>query len=74
MQAPVGERLVTALMGVLAIPRDAFNDALQAALAAPRIGHAKAEGTPTTIPRGYEELIHASSMTDERKRYWLGED
>ena len=62
------------LVGALAISRDAFNEALQSSFAAPRIGHAKADGAPTIIPRSYEELIRASSMTDERKRYWLSED
>jgi hypothetical protein len=74
MEPPVGERLVTALMGALAIARNAFNDALRSALAVPRIGHAKADGAPTVIPRSYEELIRASSMPDERKKYWLSED
>lgn len=74
MLAPVGGRLVAALMAALAITRDAFNDALQLALATPRLGHAKADGTPTVIPQTYEEVIRNSSMTDERKQHWLSED
>lgn len=71
MLAPVGNRLVAALMTELAITRDAFNDALRLALAAPSIGHAKAHGTPTVVLRSYEELISSSAMTDERKKYWM---
>jgi hypothetical protein len=74
MLAPVGGRLVTALMAALAITHDAFNDALQSALAAPRIGHAKANGAPTVIAQSYEALIRSSSMTDEQKQHWLSED
>lgn len=74
MLPPVGKRLITALMGALGITGDEFNNALQSALAAPRIGHANAAGTPTVIPQSYEKLIRASSMTDERKQYWLSED
>jgi hypothetical protein len=74
MLAPVGGRLVTALMAALAITHDAFNDALHSALAAPRIGHAKANGAPTVIAQSYEALIRSSSMTEERKHHWLSED
>jgi hypothetical protein len=61
-------------MAALAITRDAFNEALQSALATPRIGHAKANGAPTIIAQSYEALIRSSSMDDERKHYWLNED
>ena len=74
MLAPVGERLITAFMSSLSITRDAFNAALQSALATPRLGHAKAEGTPSVIPRSYQDLVRASSMPDDRKHFWLGED
>lgn len=73
MLAPVGDRLVEAFMSSLSITQDVFNAALQYAQATPRLGHAKAEGTPTVIPRTYEELVRASSMLDDRKRFWLGE-
>ena len=74
MLTPVGERLIAALTSCLSISRDAFNAALQSAQATPRLGHAKADGTPNVIPRSYEDLIRASSMPEERKQYWLGED
>jgi hypothetical protein len=74
MLAPVGERLVTALMQCLSIPREVFEGALQLALSTPRLGHAKAEEAPSIIPRSYEYLVRASSMTEERKKYWLGEE
>ncbi len=74
MLAPVGERLIAALTSTLSISRDLFNGALQSAQAAPRLGHAKADGTPRVIPRSYEDLVRASSMSADRKQYWLGED
>jgi hypothetical protein len=74
MRAPVGKRLVAALMVRLAIAPGEFDAALWLALATPRIGHAKADGTPTVILRSYDDLIRDSSMTDERKQYWLSED
>jgi hypothetical protein len=74
MRAPAGRRLVDALTYALAITEDAFHAALQAALRAPRLSHAKADETPSIIPRSYEEIIKDSSMSPERQRYWLGED
>ena len=74
MLAPVGKRLVSALMARLAITLGEFDIALRLALALPRIGHAKADGIAAVIPRSYNELVRDSSMTDERTQYWLGED
>jgi hypothetical protein len=74
MLAPVGNRLVAALMVRLALSLGEFDTALRLALATPRMGHAKADGTPTVIPRSYDDLIRDSSMTDERKQYWLSEE
>jgi hypothetical protein len=74
MLAPVGERLIAALTSYLSISRDVFNRALQSAQATPRLGHAKADGAPSVIPCTYEDLVRASSMPEERKQYWLGED
>lgn len=74
MLAPVGERLIAALTASLSISRDVFNSALQSAQATPRLGHAKADGTPSVIPRSYEDIVRASSMSADRKQYWLGED
>jgi hypothetical protein len=75
MLAPVGERLVAAWTSFFAVTRAAFDNAFASALAAPRLGHAKADGPPRIIPRSYEEIIRSSaSMSEARKRYWLGED
>lgn len=74
MLGPVGERLVAALTSCLSISKNAFNEALRLAQATPRLEHAKADGMPSVIPRSYEELVRSSSMPDDRKRYWLGEE
>ncbi|MGE3637367.1 MAG: hypothetical protein AB7G28_02330 [Pirellulales bacterium] len=74
MTGPVGNRLVSALMQRFSITIEQFEAAFQYALSAPRIGHAKSDETPTVILRNYEELIRTSSMSCERKRFWLGED
>lgn len=74
MRAPVGKRLIDALTYALAITEDAFQAALQLAVRSPRLGHAKADGTPSIIARSYEEIIKDSSMPPERQRYWLGKD
>ncbi len=72
--APIGKRLVNALTRALSITVEAFNGALQRALNAPRLGHAKADGPPTITPRGYEEVIRSSNMAPERKEFWLSND
>jgi hypothetical protein len=74
MRGPVGRRLIDALTHALAITEDAFQAALQVALRAPRLGHAKAHETPSIIARSYEEIIRDSAMPPERQCYWLGKD
>lgn len=74
MLPPAGDRLAEALMSYLDITRNIFNNAHEAACVTPRLGHAKAKSTPNVIACSYEELIRASSMPNERKQYWLGED
>jgi hypothetical protein len=74
MLAPVGKRLVAALIRALGITLDAFNQSLQRALDEPRLGHAKADKTPKVIPRSYEEIIRTSNMTPEKVAYWLSEE
>jgi len=74
MRAPVGRRLIDALTQVLTITEDAFQAALQLALRAPRLSHAKAQETPSIVARSYEEIIADSAMPPERQRYWLGKD
>ena len=70
---PIGSRLVNILVSSLADTRDAFDNALQVAVGSPSLSHAKAATTPTIIRRTYKDAIRQSSMTDERKRYWLEE-
>lgn len=74
MLAPVGKRLVAAFTTALSMPLQAFDQAHQAALAAPRIGLAKAEQAPTVVAKSYADIIRDSTMSPERKRYWLEED
>lgn len=74
MLAPVGDRLRSELTNIWRISQEQFDQAVRRALAAPSVSHAKSEGTPAVIPRSYAEVVHASSMPDARKRYWLGED
>jgi len=74
MRAPVGRRLIDALTHALTITEDAFQAALQLALRAPRLSHAKAQEMPSIIARSYEEIIADSAMPPERQRYWLGKD
>lgn len=74
MLPPVGDRLLEKLTECWAITVDVLYRAMQIALENPHLGHAKAESTPTVIPRSYEELVRASSMTEEEKKYWLGEE
>ncbi len=74
MLAPIRERLIDRVLFSLTITREAFDSALQFALKNPRLGHAKADKTPTVTPRSYDEVIRDSNMSPERKRYWLEED
>lgn len=72
MLAPVGERLVAALTNCWSITVEQLEAAATLALTTPTLGLLKAGGTPSVIPRSYEELVRASSMSDARKQYWLG--
>jgi|SRR5262245_35825723 len=74
MLAPVGERLVAALTGCWSISTEAFEFAVQLALTAPKLGIPKADSNAVVIPRSYEDLVRASSMSEDRKKYWLGEE
>lgn len=74
MLGPVCHRLVSGVAGSFSVTVDAFDRALKSALQTPRLGHAKASKTPMVTPRTCEEIIRTSSMSEERKRYWLGED
>src|ERR1700687_4262560 len=71
MCGPIGQRFRDALCRALAITRERFYAALELALAAPRVGHARADAAPTVNARSYEEVIRSSGMTPEQIRYWL---
>ena len=74
MRPPIGCRLVDALTRTLNTTATWLDAAVPRLVAAPRLGHAKADRAPTIYTRSYEEVIRASSMPEERKLYWLGED
>ena len=74
MRAPVGKRLVQALLDKLQTTRARFDHALSYALDHPSLGHAKASQQPTVIQRSYEEIVRSSTMSADRKSYWLEED
>ena len=74
MREPIGQRFRDALCRALAITRDRFYAALEQALAAPRVGLARADAAPTVNARSYEEVIRSSGMTPEQIQYWLGGD
>ncbi len=74
MRQPIGQRLAEALVNALDVTIATLNAAVARLIAAPRLGHAKADRTPTIHTRSYEEIIRASSMPDERQRYWLGDN
>ena len=74
MSPPVGPRLVEALLGQLQATHAQFECALANSQAHPSMGHAKASQQPTVIKCSYEESVQRSSMSPERKSYWLEED
>jgi transcriptional regulator with XRE-family HTH domain len=74
MLPPISNRFVLALTSALNAKAEAFAAALRSALNSPRLGHAKADETPVVVPRSYESIIRDSSMTPERKQYWLDEE
>jgi hypothetical protein len=74
MSPPVGPRLVKALLDQLKATRTQFDHALAYSQAHPSMGHAKASQQLTIIQCSYEESIRRSSMSLERKSYWLEED
>lgn len=74
MLAPVGKRLIAAVTSTLQIPEQLFHQLHRATNKSPKLGLAKSSGAPTMEPESYEAIVEASQMTDERKRYWLGED
>ncbi|HLZ06639.1 MAG TPA: hypothetical protein VKR55_31405 [Bradyrhizobium sp.] len=74
MRLPLGRRLANALSDVLGMSVAWLERAVSDLLAGPRrLGHAKADEAPTINTRSYAEVIQASSMSEDEKRYWLGE-
>jgi hypothetical protein len=71
MRGPVARRFLDAITSALSITPEAFYAALDSALAAPRLGHAKASAAPTVNARSYEEVIRSSAMRPDQIRYWL---
>lgn len=74
MRPPIGDRLVSALMEKLMVTEAQIDRALTHALANPAIGQARATQQPTVIQRSYKEIVRSSTMSSERKSYWLNED
>jgi hypothetical protein len=75
MRLPLGRRLSEALTDVLGMSAAWLERAVSDLLAGPRrLGHAKADEAPTINTRSYAEVIRASPMSEDDKRYWLGEN
>jgi hypothetical protein len=74
MSPPVNPRMLEAIASALKVPREIVAAAIAAAAAAPRVAPAKATERPTVTQRTYRQIVENSSMSDERKAYWLGED
>jgi len=73
MSPPVGSRLVQALLDQLQATRAQFDRAHAYSRAHPSMGHANASQQPSVVQCSYEESIRRSSMSPERKSYWLEE-
>jgi hypothetical protein len=74
MCEPIPVRLADAMITSLATTSQAFHSAVHVAQENPYLGHAKADKAPVITPRSGEQIIRESDMSEERKRYWLGED
>jgi hypothetical protein len=74
MRPPIGKRFTAAVMKALSIPIEAFDSAVQMAINAPRIGHAKAVAIQEVKLLSYEEIIKNSALAPEQKDYWLEGD
>lgn len=74
MLPPVRRRVAEAVCQVLQITQDVFDSALSFARANPRLGYAKANKTPTVVPRSCDDIIRSSNTPPERQRFFLEED
>ena len=74
MRMPVGDVLLGALLDALKVVQQRLDDAISRSAATPALGQAKANKSPSVNLQSYEEVVLRSSMSDEQKRYWLGQD
>ncbi|MGO9545366.1 MAG: hypothetical protein ACLPPF_11295 [Rhodomicrobium sp.] len=74
MRLPVGGILLSALLGALNVAQQRLDDAISRSAATPALGQAKANKSPSVILQSYEEVVLRTSMSEEQKRYWLGQD
>lgn len=73
MSPPICKRLLEVLISRFSITKDQFDIALRMALNNPYLGHARADQPPEVTPRPCKEIILESSMSSERKSYWIKE-
>ncbi len=74
MSPPVAPRILAALAAALRVKSATVAAAVAAAAAAPRGTPAKATGRPTVTQRTCRQIVEDSSLSEERKAHWLGED
>ena len=74
MHPPINQRFVDAFTQALPVAQQDFNRALKLALKSPKLGYARANQQPTVVRRSYKDIIRSSSMSEERRAYWLGEN
>ena len=71
LSPPLPAELVAAMAMELDVTEAGIIAALDASVASPRMGMAKASGG-APVQRGFAETVRASDMDDARKAYWLG--
>lgn len=74
MYPPMGSRLLDGLSEKLRFAKSLIEAAVDVAVRTPILGHAKANAPPGIVQRSYAEIIKDTSMSPERKSYWLEED
>lgn len=75
MRPPLGQRLADAISAACEVTASDLANSVAELFSGPRrLGQAKADSAPTILTRTYEEVIRASEMTEDCKRYWLGEN
>jgi hypothetical protein len=71
---PIGSRLLSALVDALGISVKHLEAALRLTMANPALGQAKAVKLPSVKAQTYEDVVLGTSMSEEKKQYWLGRD